>query len=151
MKPSIVILVILISGTTIFSAEPAPEEDYQSLEGTWTRNDQDSKGSPIRVEQEIKQKISTLRIYDRNGQLVHSHQAKFQLQRMSDVNVFTFYDLKVLEGPNKGKQQKAPQSFVYRVKNTQFVQAEGLLRNDKKPLRTLIWWKVKSPVPPSDI
>lgn len=151
MKHCILMVAILISGSTVCFAEPAPEEDYQNLEGIWSRNEQDPKGAPIRVEQEIKQKTSTLRIYDRNRQLIHSHQAKIQLQRLSDVNVFTFYDLKVLEGPNKGKQQKAPQSFVYCVKDTQFVQAEGLLRNDKKPLRTIIWWKLKSPVPPSDI
>ncbi|QDT94901.1 hypothetical protein [Gimesia aquarii] len=151
MKQLLLIIIILTSGSKVYSAEPAPEEDYQKLEGIWSRNDQDSKGGPLRVEQELKQKISTLRVYDRNGKLIHSHQAKFQLQRMTDVNVFTYYDLQVLEGPNKGKQLKTPQSFVYRVRDAQFIQAEGLLRNDKRPLKTLIWWKKKLPEPPQDV
>lgn len=151
MKQVLLTVVLLFWGATVFSAEPAPEEDYQILAGKWVRNDQDSKGAPLRVEQEISHKISKLRVYDKNGKLVHAHQAKFRLQRMSDANLFTYFDLEVLEGPNKGKRQKAPRSFVYRVKQNQFIQVEGILNDDKTPLRLLVWWKSKPPVEPQDI
>tara|TARA_R110002111_G_scaffold117466_2_gene179471 strand:- start:41705 stop:42160 length:456 start_codon:yes stop_codon:yes gene_type:complete len=151
MKHVVLFVVILILGTPVFSAEPAPEEDYQILEGRWVRNDQDAKGSPLRVEQEISQKISKLRVFDKNGKLVHAHQAPFRLQRMSDANLFTYFDLEVLDGPNKGRQQKAPQSFVYRIKEGQFIQVEGILNGEKTPPRLLIWWKVKPPVAAQDI
>ncbi|MFH1302905.1 MAG: hypothetical protein ABIK07_17725 [Planctomycetota bacterium] len=151
MKRVVLCVAILFWGTPLFSAEPAPEEDYQLLEGKWVRNDQDAKGAPLRVEHEISQKISKLSVYDKSGKLVHVHQAKFRLQRMSDANLFTYYDLEVLNGPNKGRQQKTPQSFVYRVKDGQFIQVEGILNNDKMPLKLLVWWKANPPVSAQDI
>jgi len=150
MQQPILLFAILIFGTTVYSAEPAPEEDYQILQGKWIRSDQDSKGSPLRVEQEISKKISKVTMYDRNGKLLHSHQAQFRLQRMSDVLLFTFFDLEVLEGPNKGRKQKTPVTFVYRVKDNRLIQVEGILNGDKIPPRLLTWWKVKIPSLPQD-
>lgn len=150
MHRFIVIPVILIFGTSADSAEPAPEEDYQILQGKWIRSDQDAKGSPIRVEQEISKTISKLSLYDRNGKLLHSHRAKFRLQRMSDILLFTYFDLEVLEGPNKGRKQKTPVTFVYRVKDNRFIQVEGILNGDKTPPRLLIWWKGKIPALPQE-
>ncbi|MCA9016452.1 MAG: hypothetical protein KDA77_14055 [Planctomycetaceae bacterium] len=151
MKYLVLPAVILFCWTTAFSAEPAPEEDYQLVEGKWVRNDQDGKGAPLRIEQELSDKVSKFRVYDSNGTLVHAHQAKFLLKRMSDANLFTYYDLEVLVGPNKGKLQKAPRSFVYRVKDNQFIQVEGILKDDQTPLLMTVWWKVKPPAPKPEI
>ncbi|MDF1745560.1 MAG: hypothetical protein P1V19_17810 [Gimesia sp.] len=151
MKQLMLLIAILIPGTPLLSAEPAPEEDYQILQGKWTRSDQDSKGSPLRVEQEISNKISKVSMYDRNGKLLHSHQAKFRLQRMREVSLFTYFDLEVLEGPNKGRKQKTPVTFVYRIKDNRFIQVEGILKGDKIPTRLITWWKVKPPVPLPDV
>lgn len=151
MKQLIPLSLILLLGTTVCSAEPAPEEDYQNLEGKWVRNDQDSKGAPLRIEQEISKKTSKLNVYDRNGTLLHSHQAKIRLQRLSDLSLFTYFDLEVLAGPNKGRQQKTPVTFVYRLKGNQFIQVEGILKGDKSRPKILTWWKNKSPVPTPDV
>ncbi|MFK7777572.1 MAG: hypothetical protein QM501_05565 [Gimesia sp.] len=150
MKQLILLTAIIISGTTVYSAEPAPEEDYQILQGKWIRSDQNSKGSPLRIEQKFTNKISTVSIYDRNGKLLHSHQAKFRLQRTPDTSLFTFFDLEVLAGPNKGRKQKTPLTYVYRVKDNRFIQVEGILNGDKSPPRLLIWWKVQAPNLPQD-
>ncbi|QDV53749.1 hypothetical protein [Gimesia fumaroli] len=151
MKHIVLLAAILFCGTTAFSAEPAPEEDYQILEGKWTRNDKDSNGAPLRIEQELTEQVSKFRVYDASGQVIHAHEAKFRLQRMSDAKLFTYYDLKVLAGPNKGKIQKAPRSFIYRVKKHQFIQVEGILIDDKTPLRMTVWWKVKPPAPKPEV
>ncbi|WP_339734503.1 hypothetical protein [uncultured Gimesia sp.] len=151
MKQIVLLAAILFCWTTAFSAEPAPEEDYQILEGKWVRNDKARNGAPLRVEQEFSGKVTKLHLYDSNGTLIHAHQAKYRLQRMSDANLFTYYDLEVLTGPNKGKIQKAPRSFIYRVKGNQFIQVEGILNDDKTPLLMTVWWKVKPPVPQPDI
>lgn len=151
MKHIVLLIAILLIATTVYSREPAPEEDYQVLEGKWVRNEQAGNGAPLRIEQELSQKVSKLRVFDSNGTLIHAHQAKFGLQRMSDANLFTYYDLEVLVGPNKGKIQKAPRSFIYRVKQNQFIQVEGVLHEDKTPLRMTVWWKVIPPVPKPEI
>ncbi|QDT45627.1 hypothetical protein Pan241w_57530 [Gimesia alba] len=151
MKHIILLIAILFLATTVYSAEPAPEEDYQVLEGKWVRNDKAGNGAPLRIEQEFSQKVSKLRVYDSNGTLIHAHQAKFRLQRMSDANLFTYYDLEVLVGPNKGKLQKAPRAFIYRVKGNQFIQVEGILNNDRTPLLMTVWWKMKPPAPKPEV
>lgn len=151
MKHTILLAAILLLSTNVFSAEPAPEEDYQAVEGKWTRNDKDGNGAPLRIEQELSEKVSKFRVYDASGRVIHAHQAKFRLQRMSDANLFTYYDLEVLAGPNKGKLQKAPRSFIYRVKENQFIQVEGVLKDDKTPLMMTVWWKVKPPATKSEV
>ncbi len=138
----LLVLTILIPGITLYSAESAPDEDYQKLEGKWVRNYQDGKGAPLRIEQEISNKISKVKIYDRNGKRIYSHQAKFRLQRLDDLNIFTYYDLEILEGPKKGAQQKAPQPCVYRLRGDKFVLVEGIMNGDQRPTLFVVWWKV---------
>lgn len=141
MKSVTALAATLLWTTMLTAAEPAPEEDYEAIAGIWVRNDQDAKGSPLRVEQELTRNLSKVTVYDRLGRRVHQHQAKYRLQRMSDANLFVYYDLEVLEGPNKGRKSPAPQSFVYRIKNDRFIQVEGILNSDKQSPRLMIWWK----------
>lgn len=143
MKQVILLVLFLFSGATVFSAEPAPEEDYQRLEGKWYRNAKDNKGAPVRIEKELSQKIATVKAFDRHGKLIHSQQAKFRLQRVDDLNLFTFYDLEVLEGPKKGLKSKKQQPCVYRLRGDQLVVVEGIVNGDKFPSLILVWWKIK--------
>jgi len=146
VKVSILFLMILVSVSTVFSAEPAPEEDYQLLEGKWFRNGKDGSGSPIRIEQEISQRVAKVKIYDRNGKMIHSQQAKFKLQRVEEMNLFVYYEVEVLEGPKKDAKSKRPQPCLYRLRGDQLVVAEGMLNGDKFPSLILVWWKMKQPV-----
>lgn len=148
---SLLMVLCLLSITTVNAADPAPESDYQLVEGKWTRNDKDGRGAPLRIEQELTDKVSRFRVYDASGKVIHAHEAKFRLQRMSDAKLFTYFDLEVLTGPNKGKIQKAPRSFIYTVRNDQFIQVDGLLLDDKTPLNMTVWWKVKPPEPKPEI
>ncbi|WP_298864353.1 hypothetical protein [uncultured Gimesia sp.] len=146
MKQLMVFLVILITGSSLSSAEPAPEEDYQLLQGKWFRNATDGKGAPIRIEQEISQKISKVKIYNRDGKLVHSQQAKFRLQRVDELSLFIYYDIEVLEGPKKGAKSRVSQPCVYRLRGDQLVVVEGIVNGDKFPSLILSWWKIKPPI-----
>ena len=150
MKPVTVMAALLLWSVVSAAAEPAPEEDYEAVAGIWVRNDQDAKGSPLRIEQELTRDLSKVTVYDGLGRRVHQHQAKYRLQRMSDANLFVYYDLEVLEGPNKGKKSPAPQSFIYRIKADRFIQVEGVLEGDKLSPRLMIWWKNKPVASPRE-
>ncbi|QDT94217.1 hypothetical protein [Gimesia algae] len=150
MKSVAGLAVILLWTAVSTAAEPAPEEDYAAIAGIWVRNDQDAKGSPLRVEQELTRQLSKVTVYDRLGRRVHQHQAKYRLQRMSDARLFIYYDLEVVEGPNKGRKSPAPQSFVYRIKDDRFIQVEGILNSDQQSPRLLIWWKNKPAASPRE-
>lgn len=147
MKLLRILPLILMLASPLLGAEPAPVDDYQAVAGKWVRNDQAGNGSPLQVEQEIIGKKSIVRVFDLNGKLIHEHQAQFRLQRMEEVNVFVYFDLEVTAGPNKGKRQPQPRSFAYRIRKNQFIQVEGLLREDPSPARMLIWLKKTPPQP----
>lgn len=151
MKQVILLVLFLVSGTTAFSAEPAPEEDYQRLEGKWYRNAKDNKGAPIRIEKELSKKIATVKAFDRHGKLLHSQQAKFRLQRVDDLNLFIFHDLEVLEGAKKGFKSNKQQPCVYRLRGDKLVVVEGIVNGDKFPSLILVWWKMKESTPNSEI
>ena len=127
MKQLIVLLMVLVSVSTVFSAEPAPEEDYRLVEGKWFRNAKDGNGAPLRIVQELSQKVAKVKIYNRDGKLIHSQQAKFKLQRVEDMSLFIYYDVEVLEGPKKGAKSKGPQPCVYRLRGDQLVVVEGIV------------------------
>lgn len=149
MKHFVLVLIVLVSGSQVFSAEPAPDEDYRVLQGKWFRNSKDSQGAPIRIVQEISEKASKVKIYNRHGKMIHSQQSKFRLQRGDDLGYFVYYDIEVLEGPKKGAKSKGPQPCVYRLRGDQLVVVEGMVKGDTFPSVMIIWWKVKEPdVPP---
>ncbi|MDF1744948.1 MAG: hypothetical protein P1V19_14725 [Gimesia sp.] len=145
MKHLVFILVVLVTGSSVFSAEPAPEEDYQVLQGKWFRNSKDGKGAPIRIEQEIAQKTTKVKLYNRNGKVLHSQQSKFRLQRGDDLKYFVYYDVEVLEGVKKGAKSKRPQPCVYRLRGDQLIVVEGMVEGDKFPSLMIVWWKMKEP------
>ena len=146
MKQVALLVLFLVWGvTTTFSAEPAPEEDYQIVEGKWFRMAKDGKGSPVRIEQELSQKMAKVKAYDRHGKLILSQQAKFRLQRTDDLNLFIYYDLEILEGPKKGAKQKKPQLCIYRLRGDRLIVVEGMASDDKLPSVVLVWWKMKMP------
>ncbi|MFH1300551.1 MAG: hypothetical protein ABIK07_05785 [Planctomycetota bacterium] len=150
MKQVILFVVVLVWGTTAFSAEPAPEEDYSLVEGKWMRNTQDGKGAPVRIEQELDQKISKVNVYDRNGKLVHAQQAKYRLQRVDDLKLLIYYELEVLEGAKKGFKSQTVQPCVYRLRGDQLIVVEGMVKGDDFPSQIIVWWKVKKPEAPPE-
>ena len=145
MKDFIIILIVLSFGSPVLSVEPAPEEDYQVLQGKWFRNSKDGKGAPIRIEQEISEKIAKVKLYNRDGKMLHSQQAKFRLQRGDDLKYFVYYDVEVLEGAKKGAKSKRPQPCVYRLRGDKLVVVEGIVDGDNFPSLMIVWWKVKDP------
>lgn len=137
------VVFLLLSGASAVAAEPAPKEDYQALEGKWIRSFQDSSLGPLRVENEMKANLSTIKIYDRSGNLTYSHRVKYRLQRVDDIKLLIYYDLEVLKGPKKGLKQNTLQPCIYRLRGDQLVAVEGMIEGDNFPSLIIVWWKVK--------
>ena len=136
------IVLVLLTGATATAAEPAPEEDYQILEGKWVRSFHDVNLGPLRVENEMKSNLSIINIYDRNQNVTYSHRVKYRLQRVDDIKLLIYYDLEVLKGPKKGLKQNTLQPCIYRLRGDQLVVAEGMIEGDNFPSLIIVWWKV---------
>lgn len=143
LRNLVIAALLLLAGSSAVAAEPAPEEDYQALEGKWIRSFHDSNLGPLRVENEMKSNISNINIYDRSGNLTYSHRVYYRLQRVEDMKLLVYYDLEVLKGPKKGLKQNNLQPCIYRLRGDQLVVAEGMVEGDNFPSLIIVWWKVK--------
>ncbi|QDT21608.1 hypothetical protein [Gimesia chilikensis] len=145
MYRQLFLFVFLILTAPLCAADPAPQEDYDALQGKWIRQTQDAKAGPVTIEQEVFPKHIVVKLTDRNGELIYQHNVKYRLQRLEDVRLLVFYDLEVLVGQRKGFKQKTQQPCIYRLKGDRLFVAEGLVQEDNFPPLILVWWKIKPP------
>ncbi len=126
------------------SAEKQPADaaqaDLARLRGKWEMTVRTTNGL-IRSVQTIDGTTSTVDRYDGNGQLTQSHTAHFKLQVTDQVRVLTFFDLEVTAGPAKGRKFKGPLSYIYVVTPDTFVEARGLMVDQKDGPPSLLVWK----------
>ncbi|QDT28034.1 hypothetical protein Enr10x_33730 [Gimesia panareensis] len=147
MQRLLFLLVFVSLPAPLWAADPAPQEDYDVLQGKWIRQSQDSKAGPVTIEQEIMPKQIVIKITDRNGKLIYQHNVKYRLQRLEDVRLLVFSDLEVLVGQRKGLKQKTQQPCIYRLKGDRLFVTEGMVQGDSFPPLILVWWKMKPPQP----
>ena len=119
------------------------EDEMKRLEGRFERSVTNDAGTMFRVVRDVGAGESTVTTYDDVGRVVSAHTSKFKVEKRGDVQVFTFSELKVTAGPEKGREYKEPRSYIYRYDGTTFTEAWGLLAGDESPPRMLHWRKVK--------
>ena len=103
--------------------------EASQLQGAW---DQQAEEGPAatpkqRVVKQVSGDTETVTTYGPNGQVLSAHTARFKLARRGDVPVYTFYDRRNTAGPEQGRTDAAPRSFVYRLRGDDFDEVWGLL------------------------
>lgn len=146
----LLLLIFMILSSPLPAAEPAPQEDYDMLQGKWTRHQKDPKAGPVVIKQEVFPEHILVKVIDRNEKVIYEHNVKYRLQRLEDVRLLIFYELEVLTGHRKGFKQKKPQPCIYRLKGDRLYVTEGMVEGDTFPPQILVWWKVKPPQPDSE-
>ena len=132
--------------TQALSGEPRPDEnetailkeDLRKFEGQWetTYKTQDRT---IRSVQVIRGKKSTVTRFDENGAVSDAHTAEFVLTISGRIKVFTYFNLEVTAGPLKGSRFLERRSFVYRLEDDWFLEAYGLLIDQREHPSILTW------------
>ena len=124
------------------AAESAPPEDLKTVQGMWEREEpSDSPASYRRATKDIRGNKETVSYYDAKGDLVRRHRVDFTLSRMGDVKVFTYTQMEVTDGPQKGTKMPGPVSYVYWANDRYFREAWGFLPGQEAPPATLYVWK----------
>lgn len=118
------------------------QRDLAKLQGKWETMLR-AGGQTIHNVQTIKDTTSTVERFDEQGVLLHRHTADFKLSVKDQIRVFTFFDLRVTAGPQKGRGFKGPLSFIYVLKPSAWIEARGLLtdQNDGDP-RLMTWQRI---------
>ena len=123
--------------------DAANAAEMARLAGRFERTVKNEAGTEFRVVKDVAGDQSTVTTYDDVGQVVTAHTSTFKVEDRAGLRVLTFYNLKATAGPDKGREQPAPQSYIYRLEGNNFAEAWGLLPDDKSPPRIIFWKRVK--------
>src|SRR5689334_10450447 len=108
------------------------KDDLAAVQGVWER--EAPTGVDLgyqRATKDIRGNRETVTFYDADGKILRRHQVDFKLSRTGDVKVFTYSNMEVTEGDQKGTKTPQAYSYLYRVKGNQFWEVEGLLPTDE--------------------
>jgi len=143
-------LALVCVRTSALSGEPKPDEnegailkeDLRKFQGQWetTYKIQDRT---IRSVQVIRGKKSTVTRFDENGAVSDAHTAEFVLAISGRIKVFTYFNLEVTAGPLKGSRFPERRSFVYRLEDDWFLEAYGLLIDQREQPSVLTWRRIR--------
>jgi hypothetical protein len=121
----------------------AREDDLVRVQGKWERTMKDEDGRMLRIVKEHKGNQTTVTAFDESGQVVRAHTSLFRLQRREGVRIFTFSNMKVTEGPNKGAESREERSYIYKVEADTFAEVQGFLIGDPSPTNLILWKRPK--------
>ena len=135
-------LAFFLSPSISRAADSAPPEDLRTVQGRWEREEpSDSKASYRRATKDIRGNKETVTYYDASGNVVRRHKVDFTVSRMGDVKVFTYTQMEVLDGPQKGTTMPGPVSYVYWANDKFFREVWGFLPGQENPPVVLYVWK----------
>lgn len=136
-------LLALVGLPAIAIAGDDAVEEAKRVAGRYERYFHNAAGLRFRAVKEKRDGRSVVTTYDDVGNIIEAHTSEFKLEKRGPVRVFSFFNLTVIAGPNKGLTQPATSSFLYRVDDKQFVEVWGLLDGDAGPAQMLIWQRIK--------
>jgi len=134
MKAFVGVLAVSIATVALLvTADEKPADDpVAKLQGKWVEMIRDPQGKTYKVVKLIEGKKETVYRYE-GETLIHQHTVDFEVKKTEDVTIFTFRNLVVTAGPNKGTVQREPVSYLYQVNGDHLFYAFGLMNDDKQP------------------
>jgi hypothetical protein len=137
------VALVLTAGEKLPEDGQKPEDDpVAQLQGTWVETFKDAKGKTYKWVKMIDGKMETYSRYE-GETLIHQHTAEFEVKKTEHVTIFTFRNLVVTAGPNKGMVQKDPVSYLYQINGDKLFYVFGVMNNDNQPPSTGMCQKVQ--------
>jgi hypothetical protein len=137
----------LIFGIVWLSSAAWAQDDaaaeLKKVQGRYEILAKNSAGVQFRMIKDVGEGREVVSTYDDVGNLVEAHSTEFKLEKRGEVRVFSFFNLTVLAGTNKGHVQPGTSSYLYRVTDNHFVEAWGLLEGDTRSPHMKIWRRLK--------
>ncbi len=131
-------------------AQASPLADLDRLQGKWELVSA-TQASPFansqRAIKEIKGNTETVTFYDGKGKVLRSHKVSIQLAQTGKVRTFSFSNMEVLLGPNKGQKLNVVGTYIYVLDRDTFYEADNLLTADGPKPPDLSIWKRMRPKP----
>ena len=137
--------LLVLSLASAARCEPT-SDDMAKVQGRWTRDVFGPAGEKTgRAVKEITGNHETITLYDLEDRITHRHKVEFKLEMAGQVKLFTFTNLEVTDGTDKGRKTPGPISYIYRVDARQFVEAWGFLPGQENhPAELYTWSRAKA-------
>jgi hypothetical protein len=135
---ALILIVLVPSAARANDKADSPAALLQEVQGEWVRSVRTPNGL-VTMHKVHDGHRSVVTATDAGGNVLYAHESEFQVRQDGPIRIFTFYNRKVTAGPSKGKIEKEPHSFLYRVEQNRFIEAYGLLDGDKEPPSMTVW------------
>ena len=146
MKRTSLALVVGVLALALQSRGAAEEKDAElkKVEGRYERFVRNQAGTTFRViKEELEGGQSIVTTYDDVGNVVVAHTSTYKIEKRGPVRVYSFFNLTVTAGPNKGLTDPATNSYIYRVDDDAYTEVWGMLEGDPNPPQFLVWKRIK--------
>ena len=143
-KPLGALLFVIAIGISCTSRadEITTAEAIAEVQGKWVRTVTTPSGT-FRILKEHTGNKTTVTIMDADGRVVEAKKSEFRLENSGKVRIFTFFNNVITAGPQKGRTDNEPHSYIYRVAGDTFVEVNGLLIGDDAAPVAFTWERVK--------
>jgi len=137
-----------------------PEEDLARMQGTWERTGTPAAGQAAGQAEAMRRAVKviegnreTVTFYGEGDKVLNAHKVEFKLERYGPVKIFTYYNLEVIGGPNKGQHRPQEQRYIYQIAGDRFCESWGFLPGQEaRPPILYVWVKkgseLQSPTAP---
>jgi hypothetical protein len=119
-------------------------DEIKRLQGRFERTYANAAGTMFRVVKDVSGDQSIVTTYDDVGNVIEAHTSTFKIEKRGSVRVFSFFNMTVTAGPQKGVVDFATRSYIYRIDGDMIGEAWGLLEGDDSPPRMIYWRRVKA-------
>jgi hypothetical protein len=136
---------VLLIGVAVChaAADEVSDAELRKVEGRWERIAHNAAGTRFRIVKDVAGELDTVTTFDDLGNILDAHTSTFKLEKRGPVRVFSFYNVVVTAGINKGHIEAATSSYIYRVDDETFTEVWGMLEGDKRHPNMLIWRRMK--------
>lgn len=139
---ALLLVIVIGASVSIRAEESTTAEALAEVQGKWVRTVTTPSGA-FKIVKEHTGNKTTVTFIDAEGRIVEAKKSEFRLETSGKVRLFTFFNNVITAGPQKGRTDNEPHSYIYRVTGDTFVEVNGLLIGDDAAPVAFTWERVK--------
>jgi tetratricopeptide (TPR) repeat protein len=122
--------------------------DLDRLQGKWERlwaTEPGPYGDSRRAIKDVNRDTETVTFFDAEGKVTRSHRVTIRLDQTGRVRTFSYSDMEVLDGPDKGQKSAGMGSYVYVLNGDALYELSNVLIEDSGQPPSVGFWKRMRP------
>jgi hypothetical protein len=124
-------------------ADDDTEAELKKVGGRFERYFENAAGTTFHAVKEVIGNQSSVTTYDDAGNIVEAHGSTIKVEKRGPVRIFSYFNLVVTAGPDKGHTEAGTNSYIYRIDDDTMTEVWGLLEGDPNPPRMFVWRRIK--------